>query len=59
MPILVLSGTGVIDSAVIKQIWMSVYVLWHIVAVITFLGERGLALRGNDENLGSTWNRKY
>uniref|UniRef100_A0A672HX76 TTF-type domain-containing protein n=1 Tax=Salarias fasciatus TaxID=181472 RepID=A0A672HX76_SALFA len=58
-----MSGTGAINSALVKQTsevreyWRNV--LQRVVAVITFLGERGLAFRGNDELLGSPHNGNY
>ncbi|KAL7395864.1 hypothetical protein ABVT39_024568 [Epinephelus coioides] len=58
-----MSGTGAIDSALRKQTsdareyWRGV--LRRVVAVIKFLGERGLAFRGNDELLGSPHNGNY
>lgn len=58
-----MSGSGAIDSALIKQTsdareyWKDV--LRRVVAVIKFLGERGLAFRGNDELIGSPNNGNY
>ena len=58
-----MSGTGAIDSALRKQTldareyWRDV--LRRVVAVIKFLGERGLAFRGNDELFGSPHNGNY
>ncbi len=58
-----MSGTGAIDSALRKQkldareYWKDV--LRRVVAVIKFLGERGLAFRGNDELLGLPHNGNY
>lgn len=55
--------TGRIDSDLMKQIdaerqyWRDV--LRRVVAVIQFLGERGLAFRGNDEQLGSPHNGNF
>lgn len=56
-------GTATIDSDIIKQIdaerqyWRDV--LKRVVAVIQFLGERGLAFRGDDELLGSAHNGNF
>lgn len=56
-------GTETIDSDLIKQMnsereyWKQV--LRRVVSVITFLGERGLAVRGNGELLGSAHNGNY
>jgi len=56
-------GTETIDSSLIKQMdsereyWKQV--LRRVVPVIKFLGERGLAFRGNDELLGSAHNGNY
>jgi len=52
-----------VDSDLLKQIdgerqyWREV--LRRVVSVIKFLGERGLAFRGNDELLGSPHNGNY
>lgn len=56
-------GTATIDSSLLKQMerarqyWREV--LKRIVAVIKFLGERGLAFRGDNELLGSPLNGNY
>ncbi|KAL7863371.1 hypothetical protein SRHO_G00123550 [Serrasalmus rhombeus] len=56
-------GTATIDSDIVKQIdaerqyWREV--LKRVVAVIQFLGERGLAFRGDDELLGSAHNGNF
>ena len=58
-----MSGTGAINSALRKQTsdareyWRDV--LQCVVAVIKFLGEKGLVFRGNDELLGSPHNGNY
>lgn len=56
-------NTGRVDSDLVKQIdaerqyWREV--LKRVVAVIQFLGERGLAFRGDDERLGSPHNGNF
>lgn len=56
-------GTATIDSELLKQIdgerqyWKEV--LRRVVAVVQFLGERGLAFRGDDELLESPHNGNY
>jgi len=56
-------GTATIDSSLIKQMegarqyWREV--LKRVVAVIKFLGERGLAFRGDNELLGSPQNGNF
>ncbi|KAL6480194.1 hypothetical protein MHYP_G00112270 [Metynnis hypsauchen] len=56
-------NTGRVDSDLVKQIdaerqyWREV--LKRVVAIIKFLGERGLAFRGDDERLGSPHNGNF
>ena len=56
-------GTATIDSSLLKQMegarqyWREV--LKRVVAVVKFLGERGLAFRGDNELLGSPLNVNY